>query len=96
MVPTGGRFKIRHSQKIDVGEETGPRTVCSGLVKYMKEEDILGQSLVIVVRLSGLRVIVKVFIALITLQCNLKPATMRGVKSYAMLLCVGNISFAAF
>jgi len=38
-------------QKIDVGEETGPRTVCSGLVKYMKEEDILGQSLVIVVRL---------------------------------------------
>ena len=42
---------VGNQQKIDVGEETGPRTVCSGLVKYMKEEDILGQSLVIVVRL---------------------------------------------
>jgi len=41
--------------------------VCSGLVKYMKEEDILGKTIIVV--------------------CNLKPVTMRGVKSYAMLLC---------
>jgi hypothetical protein len=26
-------------------------------------------------------------------QCNLKPATMRGVKSYAMLLCVSTIFY---
>lgn len=33
-------------EKIDVGEAE-PRTVCSGLVKYMKEEDILGQSVIV-------------------------------------------------
>jgi len=33
----------------------------------MKEEDILGKTIIVV--------------------CNLKPVTMRGVKSYAMLLC---------
>lgn len=36
-------------EKIDVGEAE-PRTICSGLVKYMKEEDILGQSLVIIAK----------------------------------------------
>jgi hypothetical protein len=63
----------------------------------MKEEDILGQSLVIVVSLcfslgpsltppNERRSYINM--PLFVIQCNLKPATMRGVKSYAMLLCV--------
>lgn len=57
-------------EKIDLGEETGPRTVCSGLVNYMKPEQIQDQYVIVV--------------------CNLKPATMRGVKSFAMLLCASS------
>lgn len=59
----------------------------------MKEEDILGQSLVIVVG-TPFRLSFKHWPVLMLhqLQCNLKPATMRGVKSYAMLLCVGSKS----
>ncbi|WVQ93005.1 methionine-tRNA ligase, beta subunit [Kwoniella sp. CBS 9459] len=53
-------------ESIDVGEEE-PRTVCSGLVKYMTEEQIRGATIIVI--------------------CNLKPVTMRGVKSFAMLLC---------
>ncbi|GFZ47264.1 Acyl-RNA-complex protein 1 [Saitozyma sp. JCM 24511] len=53
-------------EQIDVGEPE-PRTVCSGLVKYMSEDDIRGKSIIVI--------------------CNLKPVTMRGVKSFAMLLC---------
>ncbi|KAJ9125531.1 hypothetical protein QFC22_000492 [Naganishia vaughanmartiniae] len=53
-------------EKIDVGEDE-PRIVCSGLVAYMKPEEIQDQTIVVV--------------------CNLKPVTMRGVKSFAMLLC---------
>lgn len=53
-------------ETIDVGEPE-PRTVCSGLVKYMSEDEIRGASVIVV--------------------CNLKPVTMRGVKSFAMLLC---------
>lgn len=53
-------------ESIDVGEEE-PRTVCSGLVKYMTEDEIRGATIIVV--------------------CNLKPVTMRGVKSFAMLLC---------
>ncbi|GMK55523.1 hypothetical protein CspeluHIS016_0205790 [Cutaneotrichosporon spelunceum] len=53
-------------ETIDVGEAE-PRTVCSGLVKFMSEEEIQGASVIVV--------------------CNLKPVTMRGVKSFAMLLC---------
>jgi aminoacyl tRNA synthase complex-interacting multifunctional protein 1 len=53
-------------ESIDVGEEE-PRTVCSGLVKYMSEDEIRGATVIVV--------------------CNLKPVTMRGVKSFAMLLC---------
>ncbi|KAK1922631.1 putative tRNA binding protein [Papiliotrema laurentii] len=41
-------------EKIDVGEAE-PRTICSGLVKYMKEEDILGQSLVIIANLKPVK-----------------------------------------
>ncbi|WWC90983.1 methionine-tRNA ligase, beta subunit [Kwoniella dendrophila CBS 6074] len=56
-------------ESIDVGEEE-PRTVCSGLVKYMSEDDIRGATIVVI--------------------CNLKPVTMRGVKSFAMLLCASS------
>ncbi|KAJ7600556.1 hypothetical protein C8J56DRAFT_999750 [Mycena floridula] len=54
-------------EQIDIGEETGPRTVVSGLVNYIPIEDMRDKYLVAV--------------------CNLKPANMRGVKSFAMVLC---------
>ncbi|KAG5654300.1 hypothetical protein H0H81_004719 [Sphagnurus paluster] len=54
-------------EQIDIGEETGPRTVVSGLVHYIPIEDMRDKFLVAV--------------------CNLKPANMRGVKSFAMVLC---------
>ncbi|KAF9464176.1 nucleic acid-binding protein [Collybia nuda] len=54
-------------EQIDIGEETGPRTVVSGLVNYIPIEEMRDQYLVAV--------------------CNLKPANMRGVKSFAMVLC---------
>ncbi|WOO84873.1 tRNA-aminoacylation cofactor arc1 [Vanrija pseudolonga] len=56
-------------ESIDVGEAE-PRTVCSGLVKYMTEDEIRGATIIVV--------------------CNLKPVTMRGVKSFAMLLCASS------
>ncbi|KAI0304418.1 nucleic acid-binding protein [Multifurca ochricompacta] len=54
-------------KQIDFGEETGPRTVVSGLVNYIPIEQMQDKWLVGV--------------------CNLKPANMRGVKSFAMVLC---------
>ncbi|KAI0712196.1 hypothetical protein C8Q76DRAFT_733767 [Earliella scabrosa] len=54
-------------EQIDFGEETGPRTVVSGLVNYIPIEQMRDKYLVGV--------------------CNLKPANMRGVKSFAMVLC---------
>ncbi|KAH9950539.1 nucleic acid-binding protein [Amylocystis lapponica] len=53
-------------EQIDFGEETGPRTVVSGLVNYVPIEKMRDRYLV------GI--------------CNLKPASMRGVKSFAMVL----------
>ncbi|KAK0187981.1 hypothetical protein F5146DRAFT_1141439 [Armillaria mellea] len=53
-------------EQIDIGEETGPRTVVSGLVNYIPIEEMRDKYLVAV--------------------CNLKPANMRGVKSFAMVL----------
>ncbi|KAH7928729.1 nucleic acid-binding protein [Leucogyrophana mollusca] len=53
-------------QQIDLGEETGPRTVVSGLVRYIPIEDMQDKYLVAI--------------------CNLKPANMRGVKSFATVL----------
>ncbi|WPK24561.1 hypothetical protein PUMCH_001840 [Australozyma saopauloensis] len=55
---------------IDMGDEEGPRTVCSGLVKYIPLEDMQERYVVCV--------------------ANLKPVTMRGVKSCAMVLCASN------
>ncbi|KAI0632093.1 hypothetical protein C8Q77DRAFT_1123841 [Trametes polyzona] len=54
-------------EQIDFAEETGPRTVVSGLVNYIPIEDMRDKILIGV--------------------CNLKPANMRGVKSFAMVLC---------
>ncbi|KAK0201895.1 hypothetical protein DFS33DRAFT_1030352 [Desarmillaria ectypa] len=53
-------------EQVDIGEETGPRTVVSGLVNYVPIEEMRDKYLVAV--------------------CNLKPANMRGVKSFAMVL----------
>jgi len=53
-------------EQIDIGEETGPRTVVSGLVHYIPIEQMRDKYLIAV--------------------CNLKPANMRGVKSFAMVL----------
>ncbi|RKP36013.1 hypothetical protein BJ085DRAFT_13179 [Dimargaris cristalligena] len=56
-------------EKIDLGEEE-PRTVVSGLVKFIPLEDMQGREVVCV--------------------CNLKPVAMRGVKSFAMVLCASS------
>ncbi|KAL7421128.1 G4 quadruplex nucleic acid binding protein [Cryptotrichosporon argae] len=56
-------------ESIDVGEPE-PRQVCSGLVKYMTEDEIRGATIIVI--------------------CNLKPVAMRGVKSFAMLLCASS------
>ncbi|XP_071736349.1 probable methionine--tRNA ligase [Rutidosis leptorrhynchoides] len=53
-------------EKIDVGEKE-PRTVVSGLVKFISLEDMQNRKVCVL--------------------CNLKPATMRGIKSQAMVLC---------
>ncbi|KAG7192153.1 G4 quadruplex nucleic acid binding protein [Scheffersomyces spartinae] len=55
---------------IDMGDEEGPRTVCSGLVKYIPIEEMQERYVVVI--------------------ANLKPVTMRGVKSMAMVLCASN------
>ncbi|KAK9240322.1 hypothetical protein V1525DRAFT_370631 [Lipomyces kononenkoae] len=55
---------------IDMGDPTGPRTVCSGLVKHIPLEDMQQRHVIVV--------------------ANLKPVTMRGIKSEAMVLCAAN------
>lgn len=56
-------------EEIDVGEEQ-PRTVVSGLVKYIPLEEMQQRKVCVL--------------------CNLKPATMRGIKSQAMVLAASN------
>jgi methionyl-tRNA synthetase len=53
-------------EEIDVGEPQ-PRTVVSGLVKYIPLEEMQDR--------------------MVCVLCNLKPASMRGIKSQAMVLC---------
>ncbi|XP_023745694.1 probable methionine--tRNA ligase [Lactuca sativa] len=53
-------------EQIDVGEEQ-PRTVVSGLVKFIPIEQMKNRKVCVL--------------------CNLKAATMRGIKSHAMVLC---------
>lgn len=62
-------------EKIDVGEAE-PRTVVSGLVKYMQPEDLLNKDVLCVL--------------------NLKPASMRGVISHAMVLCASTADKVEF
>ncbi|KAI3939688.1 hypothetical protein MKX01_029850 [Papaver californicum] len=56
-------------EEIDVGEAT-PRTVVSGLVKFIPLEEMENRKVCVL--------------------CNLKPATMRGIKSHAMVLAASN------
>ncbi|XP_058089777.1 probable methionine--tRNA ligase [Magnolia sinica] len=56
-------------EEIDVGEQS-PRTVVSGLVKYIPLEEMQNRKVCVL--------------------CNLKPATMRGIKSQAMVLATSN------
>ncbi|XP_077212936.1 methionine-tRNA ligase, putative / methionyl-tRNA synthetase, putative / MetRS [Tasmannia lanceolata] len=56
-------------EEIDVGEPS-PRTVVSGLVKYVPLEEMQDRKVCVL--------------------CNLKPATMRGIKSQAMVLAASN------
>jgi glutamyl-tRNA synthetase len=56
-------------EKIDLGNGD-VREVVSGLVNYIKEEDI-NQKIVVILK-------------------NLKPIAMRGIKSYAMVLCASS------
>jgi len=58
-------------EKIDVGEAE-PRTVVSGLAKFMSLEELQDR--------------------LVVVLCNLKPVSMRGVKSEAMLLAAASDS----
>ena len=55
---------------IDMGDEEGPRIVCSGLVNFIPIEEMQKRYVIVV--------------------ANLKPVTMRGVKSCAMVLCASN------
>ncbi|KAH9316289.1 hypothetical protein KI387_024916, partial [Taxus chinensis] len=56
-------------EEIDVGEPS-PRTVVSGLVKYIPLDEMQNRKVCVL--------------------CNLKPATMRGIKSHAMVLAASN------
>lgn len=58
-------------EEIDVGEEA-PRTVVSGLVKFMNPEDMKDKTILVLK--------------------NLKPVSMRGIKSHAMVLCASDAS----
>jgi aminoacyl tRNA synthase complex-interacting multifunctional protein 1 len=57
-------------EQIDCGEASGPRTVVSGLVKYVPIEEMQNRLVVIV--------------------ANLKPANLKGIKSFGMVLCGKN------
>lgn len=61
---------------IDMGDAEGPRTVCSGLVRYIPLEQMQQRYVVCV--------------------ANLKPVSMRGVKSRAMVLCASSANTVEF
>ncbi|XP_061991378.1 probable methionine--tRNA ligase [Rosa rugosa] len=61
-------------EEIDVGEGQ-PRTVVSGLVKFIPLEEMQNRKVCVL--------------------CNLKPATMRGIKSQAMVLAASNSDHTA-
>lgn len=39
-------------EEVDVGEESGPRTICSGLVKYVAEEELQGRAVLVLANLK--------------------------------------------
>lgn len=61
---------------IHMGDPDGPRTVCSGLVKYFPLEAMQDRMVVVV--------------------ANLKPVSMRGIKSQAMVLCASDENTVEF
>ena len=68
-------------EDIECGEEI-PRLVVSGLVKFMTPEQMKVRFL----NPANLTAQGK----LVLILKNLKPASMRGIKSYAMVLCASN------
>ncbi len=38
--------------EVDLGKETGKRTICAGIKKYYKKEDLIGKQIVVVVNLE--------------------------------------------
>ncbi|XP_012278744.1 tyrosine--tRNA ligase, cytoplasmic [Orussus abietinus] len=54
-------------EKIDLGEENGPRTIVSGLANFVPLDEMKNR--------------------LVVVLANLKPATLRGIQSYGMILC---------
>ncbi|TID29329.1 hypothetical protein CANINC_002012 [Pichia inconspicua] len=55
---------------MQMGDEDGPRTICSGLVKHFTLEEMQERYVVVI--------------------ANLKPVSMRGIKSAGMVLCAAN------
>lgn len=55
---------------MQMGDEDGPRTICSGLVKHFSLEEMQERYVVVI--------------------ANLKPVSMRGIKSAGMVLCAAN------
>ncbi|KAG8742508.1 G4 quadruplex nucleic acid binding protein [Ceratobasidium sp. 414] len=72
-------------EKIDIGEPEGPRTVVSGLVNYIPIEQMRDRMLIAVACIPP--ALPYHACLLVFIQCNMKPASMRGVKSLAMVLC---------
>jgi len=52
----------------------------------MTEDEIRGATIIVIVRQLSYHMLA----GKADPQCNLKPVTMRGVKSYAMLLCASS------
>lgn len=81
-------------EEIDVGEES-PRTVVSGLVKYIPLEEMqVCYSLPFSVPIGYESLFILLQLLLqnrkVCVLCNLKPVTMRGIKSHAMVLAASN------
>lgn len=91
-------------EEIDIGEES-TRTVVSGLVKYISLEemkvftDILFPCHACLYWIGPLHTVFIHYLTYVTtigqdrkvcVLCNLKPATMRGIKSHAMVLAASN------
>lgn len=55
---------------MQMGDEEGPRTICSGLVKHFSLEEMQERYVIVI--------------------ANLKPVSMRGIKSAGMVLCAAN------